>query len=218
MDLLVICAIATVGPSTYWRHGFDFQLDSDSHVYIVWLKRIPHVTKNVTKMTISHYCSMLKGLVSCTTVNSMETLDNLNTAWDSAWSMKEGYCFIRQLHRKIVRSYGQHVSAWAIFHWNKNHVHIQWGAKPLQCLTPDQGMKCPAINCGNFTLLWWEQIKYKPLAIPLSPWSCDFAYILQRYIYFKTPILLQQFCTLYSLHWNQVLFGYVWSYKQTYTY
>ena len=67
---------------------------------------------------------------------------------------------------------------------------IQWGAKPLQCLTPNQGMKCPAINCGNFTFLWWEQIKYKPLAINLSPGSCDFAYILQRYIYFKTLILL----------------------------
>ena len=72
---------------------------------------------------------------------------------------------------------------------------IQWGAKPLQCLTPNQGMKCPAINCGNFTLLWWEQIKYKPLAITLSPGSCDFAYILPRYIHFKTSIPLQQFCT-----------------------
>ena len=96
--------------------------------------------------------------------------------------------------------------------------NIQWDAKPLQYLTPNQDTLCPGINCGNFTLLWWEQIKYKPLAITLSPGSCDFAYILQRYIHFKTLIPLQQFCTLYSLHWNQVFFGYVWSYKQTYTY
>ena len=34
---------------------------------------------------------------------------------------------------------------------------VQWGAKLLQCLTPNHGMKCPAINCGNFALLWWEQ-------------------------------------------------------------
>ena len=79
MDLLVIRAIATVGPSTHWGRGFDFQPDSDSHVHIVWLKRIPHVTKNATKMTISHRRSTLKGLVSRTTVNRMETLDDLNT-------------------------------------------------------------------------------------------------------------------------------------------
>ena len=72
---------------------------------------------------------------------------------------------------------------------------LQWGAKALQYLTSDQGMKCPAINHGNLPLLWWEQIKYKPLAITLSPVSCDFTYILQRYIHFKTSIPLQQFCT-----------------------
>ena len=79
MDLLVIYTIAAVGPSTHWGHGFDFQLDSDSHVHIDWLKRIPHITKNVTKMTISHHRSILKRLVSRTMVNRMETLDNLNT-------------------------------------------------------------------------------------------------------------------------------------------
>ena len=73
--------------------------------------------------------------------------------------------------------------------------HLQWGAKPLQCLIPNQGTLCPVINHGNFTLLWCKQIKYKPLAITLSPGSCDFAYILQRYIHFKTSIPLQQFCT-----------------------
>ena len=115
----------------------------------------------------------------------------------------------------------QHVGRSGDFRWYQlmgRFGVIQWGAKLLQCLTPNQDMKCSAINCGKFTLLWWEQITYKPLAITLSPGSCDFAYILQRYIYYKTPIPLQQFCTLYSLHWNQVFFGYVWSYKQTYMY
>jgi len=78
-------------------------------------------------------------------------------------------------------------------------LNLQWGAKPLQYLTPNWGTKHPAINHGNVTLLWWEQIKYKPLATMLSPGSCDFAYILQRYIHFKTPIPLQQFKERFKL-------------------